>query len=184
MAWCEGGTTCDCQRMRYQRPSLGRALITPPVLESWDKAGSPSQVRLDTFLGSVSDWFKDLATDTPLALGLDVALPQQQPLISGGHDLDNYLFPIVRRYGHQHFFAVFGRKTHGTNSTLAVEPLVLLAGQHWSPRMTCRAPSSGPSPEWKQEVAAACAAAAPARPIEGPIALQIHYRLSASYAWR
>lgn len=153
------------------------------MLESWDKAGSPSQVRLDDFLASLAGWFDDVDGEIPLALDLKVSLPPNKPVASGGHDLDNYLLPIVRRYGHHRFFAVFGRKAHGATSTLAIEPAVRAEDQSWSPQMICRTRSSGQSAAWKHEVAEACAPSAPTHPVEGPIALQIHYRLSARRNW-
>jgi len=42
-------------------------------------------------------------------------------LADGGHDLDNYLFPVAQRLGRERVAAVFGRKIHGPSS-LTVGP--------------------------------------------------------------
>ena len=37
-------------------------------------------------------------------------------LIDGGHDLDNYLFPVAQRLGPERVAAIFGRKICGPSS--------------------------------------------------------------------
>jgi hypothetical protein len=102
----------------YCRPT-GRAaqLLVEPQLASWDRTGSPGQVRLGTFLGHVDDVAAPmLAVDGLLAVELIVGLPDHVPLTDGGRDLDNYLFPLVQRLGPARIAAVFGRKIHGSSS--------------------------------------------------------------------
>jgi Holliday junction resolvase RusA-like endonuclease len=169
--------------VRYYRPATGNVLPLAPVLESWDRAGNSSQTRLNAFLTSVEGQLRDLDPSAPLALSLTVGLPSTSSLTTGGRDLDNYLLPVVRRLGHERFFAVFGQKVHGDSSTLAVERIRELADDSWVPQMKVRTTSSAQSPAWKHEVAAACGAAAPQNHLAGALALEIHYRLSAGRNW-
>ena len=85
-----------------------------------------------------------------VAVELTVGLPGHQPLIDGGRDLDNYLFPVARQLGPQRVAAMFGRKTHGS-SWLAVgpaEPEETPAPPLFSARMT----GSYERMAWKQEL--------------------------------
>ncbi|WP_411153014.1 hypothetical protein [Streptomyces sp. A30] len=94
-------------------------LSQTPVLESWDGPGHPSQQRLRAYLDSVTTLVGPvLAVDTSrLALTLDVGLADHIALTHGGNDLDNYLFPLARRFGAGRFDAVFARKRHAAAST-------------------------------------------------------------------
>jgi hypothetical protein len=79
---------------------------------------------------------------------LTVGGPGYQPLIDGGQDLDNCLFPIAQQLSPRRIAARFGRKTHGP-SWLAVgpaEPDQLAAPPLFSARMT----GSYERTAWKQ----------------------------------
>src|SRR5262245_10455182 len=111
----------------YQSPAGGVSLGVEPVLASWDRAGAPSQVRLARFLDHAEAVVAPMmASAGPLALELAVGLPAEVPLLSGGRDLDNYLYPLVTRLGAGRFCAVVGRKFHGSPSRLAVGPAQML----------------------------------------------------------
>jgi hypothetical protein len=167
----------------YRRPSVPLPLAVTPVHESWDKAGSASQLRLAHFLDHVEALVgEELLSTEPLALELVVGLSSGVSLTAEGRDLDNYLYPIARRLGHRRVQAVFGRKCHG-ESTIAVDPATIEVDALWQPDMRCRIAASGQSLRWKQEVAEACRNAPPTVPLVGPIALEIHYRLSDRRNW-
>ncbi len=71
-------------------------------------------------------------------------------LTDGGHDLDNYLFPVAQRLGPERVAAIFGRKIHGPSS-LAVGPAQLdTAGA--TPQFSTRMAGSYERKEWKQEL--------------------------------
>ena len=99
----------------YRRPTGRMPLSVGPQLASWDRSGSPGQVRLSQFL----DYAEALAApamaagDGPFAVELTVGLSDHLPLAGGGRDLDNYLFPLAQRLGAMRIAAVFGRKVHG-----------------------------------------------------------------------
>jgi hypothetical protein len=109
--------------MIFRCPTGAVRLKVAPQLASWDKAGTASQLRLAGFLAHVAEVAGPVvaAASSRIAVELTVGLPDHQPLIDGGRDLDNYLFPVAQRLGPQRVAAMFGRKTHGP-SWLAVGP--------------------------------------------------------------
>src|SRR5580693_8185612 len=113
----------DHMAMVYRRPVGVMRQSVKPQLASWDRAGHPSQVKLARFLAHVDALAGPvLATVSGrVAAELIVGFSDDVSLIDGGHDLDNYLFPVAQRLGPQRVAAIFGRKIHGPSS-LAVGP--------------------------------------------------------------
>jgi hypothetical protein len=89
-----------------------------PQLASWDRAGHPSQVKLARFLAHVDAIAGPVlaAVGGRVAAELIVGFSDGVSLIDGGHDLDNYLFPVAQRLGPERVAAIFGRKIHGPSS--------------------------------------------------------------------
>ncbi|MET8809703.1 hypothetical protein [Streptomyces sp. NPDC004546] len=137
-------------------------LPVPPVLESWDGAGHPSRQRLIAYLDCVAALAPQaVAEDSArsLALALDVGLAHDVALTRGGRDLDNYLFPLARRFGAGRFDAFFARKRHATHSTIAIGPAVLPSpgnAEQAEPLFSVRTSMSATSPAWKQALHRAC----------------------------
>ncbi|AGL21559.1 hypothetical protein [Actinoplanes sp. N902-109] len=94
------------------------------MLESWNAADHPDQIRLRTYVDSVAEQLgvTDWNERGRRAIELVVGLPDSLPLDRGGRDLDNYLFPLARRLGPHRIAAAFGRKVHQNGSTIAVAP--------------------------------------------------------------
>jgi hypothetical protein len=83
-----------------------------------------------------------------VAVELIVGFSDDVSLIDGGHDLDNYLFPVAVRLGPQRVAAIFGRKIHGPSS-LAVGPAQpATAGA--TPQFSTRMAGSYARKQWKQ----------------------------------
>jgi len=121
----------------YQPPASRVRLDVEPVLASWDGAQTRSQVRLAQFLGhAASAAAPMMAATSSLAIELAVGLPPEVPLTSSGRDIDNYLYPLVKRLGVTRFSAVFGRKFHGSSSWLAIGPAQVLATTA-QPKLRC-----------------------------------------------
>jgi hypothetical protein len=123
-----------------------------PQLASWDRAGHPSQVKLARFLAHVDAIAGPVlaAASGRVAAELIVGFSDGVSLIDGGHDLDNYLFPVAQRLGPQRVAAIFGRKIHGPSS-LAVgraQPGTAEATPQFSTRMA----GSYERREWKQKL--------------------------------
>jgi hypothetical protein len=138
--------------MVYRRPAGAMRQSVKPQLASWDRAGHPSQVKLGRFLAHVDAIAGPvLATVSGrVAAELIVGFSDGASLIGGGHDLDNYLFPVAQRLGPQRVAAIFGRKLHGPSS-LAVGPArpdTAPAPPQFSIRMT----GSYVRREWKQQL--------------------------------
>ena len=84
-----------------------------------------------------------------VAAGLIVGSGDSISLTDGGHDLDNYLFPVAQRLGPQRVAAIFGRKIHGPSS-LAVGPAQPDTARA-TPQFPARMAGSYVRKEWKQQ---------------------------------
>jgi hypothetical protein len=85
-----------------------------------------------------------------IAAELIVGFSDGVTLTDGGHDLDNYLFPVAQRLGPQRVAAIFGRKVHGPSS-LAVGPAQLDTAEVIS-QFSTRMAGSHERREWKQKL--------------------------------
>lgn len=114
---------------RFLRPSSEPIrLPLRPRLASWDRLDHPSQVELERFLTATAELVLPNINDLPdpLALRLDVGLPDATPLLDA-HDLDNYLYPLATRLARlsgREFATVWGTKQHSSESFVRVEPAV------------------------------------------------------------
>ena len=158
--------------MVYRRPAGAMRQSVKPQLASWDRAGHPSQVKLARFLAHVDAIAGPVLARVSgqVAAELIVGFSDGVCLTDGGHDLDNYLFPVAQRLGPQRVAAVFGRKIHGPSS-LAVglaQPDTAGATGQFSARMT----GSYERRQWKQQLHDRLAAQA-ATIDPGPVGLTI-----------
>ena len=136
----------------YRRPVGVMRQSVKPQLASWDRAGHPSQVKLARFLAYVDALAGPVlaSVDGRVAAELIVGFSDGSSLIDGGHDLDNYLFPVAQRLGPQRVAAIFGRKIYGPSS-LAVGP-AQPATAETSPQFSTRMAGSCERRAWKQEL--------------------------------
>jgi hypothetical protein len=145
-------TTMTYMAMVYRRPVGAMRQSVKPQLASWDRAGHPSQVKLARFLAHVDAIAGPVLATVrgQVAVELIVGFPDGVCLIDGGHDLDNYLFPVAQRLGPQRVAAIFGRKIHGPSS-LAVGPAQPgTAGA--APQFSARMAGSYQRKQWKQKL--------------------------------
>ncbi|MFF7208973.1 hypothetical protein ACFZAU_00375 [Streptomyces sp. NPDC008238] len=172
----------------FSVPGGERELPEQPVVESWDAAGRPGQVRLRSFLGTVVELVGPTMSerDGDLALALTVGLDDKIPLTRGGHDLDNYLFPVVRALGPGRFAAVFARKHHAPCSTIAIGPALPVdtaSGWQGEPQLSVRTQVSASSVAWKAAIHEACRATRPSVPPDVPVELHLCFEVSAGRNW-
>jgi hypothetical protein len=110
-----------------------------PQLASWDRAGHPSQMTLARFLPHVAAVAGPVLAraSSRAAAELIVGFSDGVSLTDGGHDLDNYLFPVAQRLGPERVAAIFGRKVHGPSSLPAgpAQPDTAGATPQFSTRM-------------------------------------------------
>ncbi len=136
----------------YRRPAGVMRQSVKPQPASRDRAGHPSQVKLARFLAHVDALAGPvLATVSGrVAAELIVGFSDGACLIGGGHDLDNYLFPVAQRLGPERVAAIFGRKICGPSS-LAVGPAQ--PDTAWaSPQFSACMAGSAERREWKQKL--------------------------------
>jgi hypothetical protein len=138
--------------MVYRRPAGAERLNVEPQLASWDRAGHPSQMKLADFLAHVDAMAEPvLATvNGRVATELIIGFSDDVSLITGGRDLDNYLFPVARRLGPERVAAIFGRKIHGPSS-LAVGPAQPDTAEA-TPQFSARMARSYERKEWKRQL--------------------------------
>src|SRR5215213_4497074 len=153
----------------------------PPALESWNASQHPDQLRLNAFLDHVEASLPDLP-DNHAVLELSVGFPASRSLTSSGGDLDNYLFPIARRLGAARFDAMFASKRHAEHSSIAVAPSQRLQAQG-ELNMEVRTTASATTRAWKEQVHAACQTACPTAASQGPIEVDLEFRLSPARNW-
>src|ERR1043165_4025784 len=111
-------TTMTHMALVYRRPAGVMRQSVKPQLASWDRAGHPSQVKLARFLAHVDTLARPVLANVSgrVAAELIVGVSDRVCVTDGGHDLDNYLFPLAARLGPQRVAAVSGRKIHGPSS--------------------------------------------------------------------
>jgi hypothetical protein len=145
-------TTMTHMAMVYRRPAGVMRQSVKPQLASWDRAAHPSQVKLARFLAHVDVIAGPVLATVRgrVAAELIVGFSDGVSLIDGGHDLDNYLFPVAQRLGPERVAAIFGRKIHGPSS-LAVGPAQPdMAGA--TPQFSTRMAGSYLHKQWKQKL--------------------------------
>jgi hypothetical protein len=146
------GTTMTDMAMVYRCPAGVMRQSVKPQLASWDRAGHPSQVKLARFLAHVDAIAGPVlaAVSGRVAAELIVGFSDGVSLIDGGHDLDNYLFPVAQRLGPERVAAIFGRKIHGPSSLALGPAQPVTAGA--APQFSTRMAGSYVRKEWKQEL--------------------------------
>jgi len=136
----------------YRRPVGVLRHSVKPQLASGERAGHPSQVKLGRFLAHVDAIAGPVLARVSgrVAAELIVGFSDGVSLTEGGHELDNYLFPVAQRLGPERVAAIFGRKIHGPSS-LAVGPARPdMAGA--APQFSARMAGSHERKEWKQDL--------------------------------
>jgi hypothetical protein len=136
----------------YRRPAGVMRQSVKPQPASGERAAHPSQVKLGRFLAHVDAIAGPVMATVHgrVAAELIVGFRDGIPLLDGGHDLDNYLFPVVQRLGPQRVAAIFGRKIHGPSS-LSVGPARPDTAQA-SPQFSARLAGSCDRRQWKQQL--------------------------------
>ncbi|BEL10761.1 hypothetical protein Q0Z83_089520 [Actinoplanes sichuanensis] len=165
--------------------AAGERLGVEPALASWDKAGSPGQVRSADFITGVHTIISEQVSTTPdpLALRLDVGLPDGLSLLTY-HDLDNYLFPLVPKLtvstGRQ-FASVWATKRHASTSSVSVcqAQVTTDPGGTYSFEVTTTAAAD--STTFKEQIRDQITAAHPLP--DGGIALQLAFVVGPRRTW-
>jgi hypothetical protein len=153
-----------------------------PQLASWDAAGHPAQIRLAVFLDHVESIIAPTLSTNPgqLVVELTVGLPRSTSLVTGGRDLDNYLYPIAQRLGSHRLAAVFGRKTHGP-SRLKFSPAQPSSDR--TPMFVARMTGSYERRAWKAALRDRLLDVGVEPVAPGPVALDVAITIGPSRNW-
>ena len=161
-------------------------LPVPPRLASWDRAGSPDQVRLTGYLDAAEVLLRPRLEQLhgPLALRLDVGLPGSAALLDQ-RDLDNYLLPLAKRLsliGPGAVACVWGTKQHADCSLIRIERAVSAPAAPSSGHCyTVRTSASSQSTAFKEQIRAQLSGASPIPP--GPVRMQLCFTVGPTRNW-
>ena len=157
-----------------------------PRLASWDAATSAAQLALTGYLGQVETLVGPTTPVTSAALHLSVQHPDPVG-IDRGHDLDNYLYPLVRHLGPNRFELARATKSPTGPSQIAV-------GRAQPPSRADEPPGwrftsvtttgSGERPAWKQQIHDHLTAVVTStgRP-PGPVKVELAFRIGPDRTW-
>lgn len=160
-------------------------LIATPALASWDKAGSPGQLRSAAFIDGVQDLVA-LELDAalaPLGLLLEVGLPTQTSLLAL-NDLDNYLFPMVPRLTSvtgREFASVWAVKSHAADSHVAVGPVAAADPPKATHVYDVATTAAASTTAFKEQIRDQLGTASPLP--DGPVELQLAFVVGPRRAW-
>lgn len=173
---------------RYAQPrGVGLTLEIPPRLESWDAKTSPSQILLGQYLDHIEALTRPKMValrDAPLSLCLFVGLAPGVDALTGGRDLDNYLFPVLRRLGVSRFVSAWAAKSTGA-SFIEIDRAVPASlswppGWHFASAVTTAASQTT---AWKDQVAEQIAAQTPQIAPDGGVEVEICFCASPRRNW-
>jgi hypothetical protein len=173
----------------FKRPD-GRPVVLrrQPVLARVDAGADagepPPQPELGAYLDAlVADLEWTPRSGDHLVLELDIGLPSFVPPLARGHDLDDYLFPIVSRLGTIRFDAVFAVKRPGIRSTIRVGRAVAADRPPPAPLVSVRTTADATSIDWKEQVHEACRRMTPVPAPAGGVAVELRFTLSRRRNW-
>jgi hypothetical protein len=173
----------------FKRPD-GRPVVLrrQPVLARVDAGADAGEPPPPPELGAALDALVADLEWTPrsgdhLVLELDIGLPSFVPPLARGHDLDDYLFPIVSRLGTIRFDAVFAVKRPGIRSTIRVGRAVAADRPPPAPPVSVRTTADATSIDWKEQVHEACRRVTPVPAPAGGVAVELRFTLSRRRNW-
>lgn len=169
---------------RFHEPD-GEAvpLRCSPRLESWDARGHPAQIALRHYLDEVEVLLDGRLTEQgDLGIKLTVGLPEENELTGGGRDLDNYLYPLVRRLSATRFRTAWATKTYNSRSYVTINTAtatIAVAGPGWC-FASAECAASAQSTAWKQAIFDQM----PTGQVDSPaLDLQIAFRVGLTRNW-
>jgi hypothetical protein len=93
--------------------------LAEPMLASWNASSDPEQIALQRYLDSIEQKPIPLPQSAGLFLHMEIDVKKREHLLHG-HDLDNYLYPVVQRLGVSRFRYVRAIKRVGGGSYLQI----------------------------------------------------------------
>jgi hypothetical protein len=154
-----------------------------PLLASWESKTHPAQIRLQAYLDHLVTQLGALPDrrDLFLVLAIDVRDPAR---LLRHYDLENYVTPVVYRFGAEHFNLCVATKQAGGGSTITVgvaEPRPNPTGG-WA-HFECQAGSGTGYARWKQQLRENLLATQPTVLPPGPVEVELAWRCASSRNW-
>lgn len=171
--WTRGATLCEMRNIT-------------PLLASWNANANPEQIKVQRYLDDLQAAVGILPNDAgPLFLHMAIDVKSPERLVRH-HDLENYLFPIVYRFGASHFSLVSATKGVGGGSTLRIGRANLLglspSLDGWG-HFSHHAGSGAMKKEWKAGIRDALIRSRVQRLPPGPVAVHLAWRCSSQRNW-
>lgn len=150
-----------------------------PRLASWEKADHPEQVRLKAYLDDTADLLAPSRVEGPWALRLDVGFPAARDLLDAA-DLDNYAYPLARRFQDVNLVSVWCTKQHDERSFVRIDAAREVPAPSTGV-LIAKPTASAVTPAYKEQVRAAVADAAQLP--EGPVRLELSFVVGPGRRW-
>jgi hypothetical protein len=152
-----------------------------PQLESWNAAGDPEQLRLQPFLDHAESLITACRPSGPWAFRLDVGRSVTRNLLDGA-DVDNFVFPIVKRLNDSSLVSVWCTKQIGQHSYVRAAPAHELRQSTAEVFIATPTASYDRSDgEYKSQVQRALAGVSQLP--DGPVRLELSFRVGAGRKW-
>ena len=156
-----------------------------PLLASWNSKTDPAQIRLQRYLDDLQSAVGTLPSDQRLFLHMQIDVKKSERLLRH-YDLENYLTPVVSRFGAGHFAFVSATKSVGKGSRLTIGHAESLghysALDGWS-NFACHAGSGATKKEWKEGIRSALSDTSPQTMPSGPVAVHLAWRCARQRNW-
>lgn len=154
-----------------------------PRLASWDHREHPNQLRMNAYLEPVFEKLAPrLAGCGEWAINLIVDVGQEKHL-HRGHDVENYITPLVKKLGPQHFVYAAVSKRVGGGSRISIGRAMRCSAEPpwrgWSGRVL----SGLNSREGKLSIRGSLCNIVDAPLPSGPVTVHLAWRLSAARNW-
>jgi len=173
----------------WQLWSHGNVLKTvpdiEPLLASRNSKTDPAQIRLQRYLDDLQFAVGTLPSDQQLFLHMQIDVNKPERLLHH-YDLENYLTPVVGRFGVGHFIFVSATKSVGRGSHLTIGYAVSLghysALEGWSD-FDYHAGSGATKKEWKEGIRNALLNTRPQLLPPGPAFVHLVWRCARQRNW-
>src|SRR2546429_109628 len=93
--------------------------LANPKLASWNANSHPEQIAVQRYLNEIKQELDPLPQETGLFLHMEIDVKKREHLLYQ-HDLDNYLYPVVKHLGASRFRRVSAMKRVGGDSHLQI----------------------------------------------------------------
>src|SRR3954447_4647159 len=176
----------DIEAMFFARPQAERRPLTmAPCVDSPMPADHPEQLRLAQFLGHAEHVVRpSLArVEGPLALLLDVAVPDGTGLLDGYH-LTDYLFPLVHHLEtstDRRFMSAWATKSVGEQSSVMVGPATPVADPSLPMEFEVATSAASETSTYKKQIRDQLARALTLA--DGPVALELAFEVGPDRDW-